>query len=163
MRFSWKKVLITVGLMAAVVWLLVLGQKLSRRYGFSNDSAKAVATAAPVVQKSAPKTTDVIAPVVQTNVGVELRGCGGDDAWLKNTNPCSILVRHVQRSSNMANHFGERTDWMTEIKSGGFLRVGVGRTSQTPHETSYSLYIYNTNGGLIGFISGDCPPPVQKQ
>jgi len=138
----WKKIWLGVSIVLIAAVVVVAANLISRFIKAANDSTK---------------TTIVVAPVVQKSVGMELKGCGMDqDVWLKNTNPCSVLVRRVWLNTS------ERTDWMKELKMGDSLRVNKS-TGSSPVDQSYGLYIYNTAGGLVGFLSGKCPPsPPEK-
>ena len=120
----------------AIVFVAIAGMVTYASFFGTKSPPKAVAATSPVLQKSAPKTTDVIAPVVQTNAGVELRGCGGDDAWLKNTNPCSVLVRYVWKVGNS----GEQTVWMKEF---------VGSLKSTERQFDLQAVHFQPERGLV--------------
>jgi len=110
--------------------------------------------------KSASKTVATVAPVVKKSVGMVLRGCGAHDPWLTNTNECSVLVRYVSLVSN----FGERTNWMREVKMGETIKIENKIENRSDGMSPYyGFYIYNTAGGLVGYFSGDCPQPPSKK
>lgn len=132
LKINWGWV--AIGLVAAFLLIVGAGWLVGKLNRSSNDSAKAVATVAPVVQKS---------------VGLVFTGCGETIAILENTNPCAIRVRKIHWFN------GEVTQWMKEIGPGATLSVGDARQN--------GFYIYNTAGGLLWYFSGDCPqPPPEK-
>ncbi len=81
----------------------------------------------------------------KTAFGVEMNGCNRYSVYLKNENAFPVRVRVV----GIGNYGAEWTKSMTHIPAQGATFV----ENTNPNE---GYYIYNLEGGLIGWMNGRC-------
>ena len=82
--------------------------------------------------------------------GVVLHGCRGkNDNWIENTNTYLVRIRYVE----VYHDKGEITRWMFSVGAGGKLPLG---SLNNIYVERAGFFIYSWEGGLLGFLPGDC-------